>query len=376
MLELDSCRTRLHRFFKVLESHRVDVAVLSNPRTVYYFTGHLREEDFPQLLVIAPGRRTTLVTDAPPASCVADDVAAYESYSIEWPVSLASVIDKAGAALDGVLAAIGGAVSSLGLEKERLNSVLFERITQRWPGANVENLTPAIGTLRRHKDPDEIELIRTCIKTVEAGYAAAREVVRPGLNELELFNAVHSAIARTAGYQIRVGGDFACGVRAIRGGGTPIDRPIEAGDLCILDIYPSYHGYHADLCRTFAASEPTDPQIKAWDIARDALKLAKENIRPGVKTREVWKLVRDFIDGFEFVRESFWHHLGHGIGLDPQEPPWIISAADHVFEEGNVIALEPGCYAPALGGGVRLESNYVVRASGLEDLSGFPYELR
>lgn len=375
MLNLDCCRSRLNRFKGELEARRVDVAILSNPRTVYYFTGHLREEEFPQLLVIWPDRRTLLVTDSPPGSCTADEVLAYESYSIDWPVSLAAVLARAASALESALAPIHDSVASLGLERERLNSVLFEQSTRRWPKAEIQDMTPVVNGLRRRKDTDEIRLIQRCVKAIEAGYAAARKVIRPGVNELEIFNAVHGEIVKCAGYQLKVSGDFACGVRAIRGGGTPIDRRIEAGELCVLDIYPSFDGYHGDLCRTFAASGPSELQVKAWEIARDSLLLAKQSIRPGVSASKVWKQVRDFIDGFDFVRESFWHHLGHGIGLDPQEAPWIIPGSDHVFEEGDVIALEPGCYALALQGGVRLESNYIVHQNGLEDLSEFPYDL-
>jgi Xaa-Pro aminopeptidase len=376
MLNLDCCRTRLNRFKAALEEQRVDVAILSNPRTVYYFTGHLREEEFPQLLLIHPDRRAILVTDSPPGSCASDEVRTYESYSIDWPVSLAAVLAKASLELESALAAIHGSVATVGIERERVNSVLFEKIARRWQEAEIRDLTPVVCELRRRKDADEISLIQKCVKAIEAGYAAARRVIRPGINELEIFNAVHAEIVKSAGYQLKVGGDFACGVRAIRGGGTPINRQIEAGDLCILDIYPSFQGYHGDLCRTFSASEPTDLQHKAWKIAWDALLLAKQNIRPGVNACQVWKQVRHFIDGFDFVRESFWHHLGHGIGLDPQEAPWIIPGSDHVFKEGDVIALEPGCYAPALQGGIRLESNYVVREDGLEDLSEFPYGLK
>jgi Xaa-Pro aminopeptidase len=375
MLNVECCRTRLNRFKVALEARRVDVAILSNPRTVYYLTGHLREEEFPQLLVILPNRRTILITDSPPVSSAADEVSTYESYSIDWPVSFAGILSRAAAALESSLAPLHGLVASLGIERERLNSVLFELITRRWQTAEIRDMTPVICELRRRKDDDEIKLIQKCVKAIEAGYVAARQVLRPGTNELEVFNAVHGEIVKAAGCQLKVSGDYACGVRAIRGGDTPIDREIEAGDLCILDIYPSLYGYHGDLCRTFAASEPTDLQFQAWEIASDALVLAKQNIRPGVRASEVWSHVRDFIDGFEFVRESFWHHLGHGIGLDPQEAPWIIPGTDHVFEEGDVIALEPGCYAPALQGGVRLESNYIVRGDGLEDLSEFPYDL-
>jgi len=375
MLSLDGCTVRLNRFKAVLETEGVDAAVLSNPRTIYYLSGHLREEESPQFLVVTPDRRTILVTDSAPSMCTADEVLTYESYSIDWPVSFAAVAARAGASLEQAIGKIKAPTVSVGIERERLNCVFFELLARRWPAAKIHNLTPGLCQARRRKDADEIELIKQCVEAIEAGYAAARRVIQPGITELELFNEVHGAIVKRARYQLKVNGDFACGVRAIRGGGTPVDRRIEAGDLCILDIYPSFHGYHADLCRTFVASKPTELQREAWEIARAALQQAERMIRPGVRASLVWKAIRDLVDRYDFVRESFWHHAGHGIGLDPQEPPWIIPGGDHVFDEGDVIALEPGCYATSLQGGVRLERNYIVGKNGLVNLSEFPLDL-
>ncbi len=75
------------------------------------------------------------------------------------------------------------------------------------------------------------------------------------------------------------------------------------------------------------------------------------------------------------MRGSFWHPAGHGLGLDPQEPPWIIPGSEHIFEVGDGIAVEPGCYSEVLQGGVRLERDYVVHEDGLENLSNFPLDL-
>ena len=76
-----------------------------------------------------------------------------------------------------------------------------------------------------------------------------------------------------------------------------------------------------------------------------------------------------------FAENSFWHHLGHGIGHRGHEAPRIIPGTDDIFEEGDVITLEPGVYAQSLQGGIRIEDNYVVRAHGLENLFAYPHDL-
>jgi Xaa-Pro dipeptidase len=374
VLTLEGCRSRLARFREELEKQGIDLAVLSNYRNVYYFSGHLREVELPQFLVVGPMGRAVLITDTRPTQSAADEVISYEAYSIDWPISFRGISQKAAQALKDVLTTAGAPVSRLGLERDRLSALSTEVIAGCFPTAEQVDVGLVVYKLRKRKDPDEIRLVADCVKTIEAGYAIARQTIRPGATELDVFKEVHGEIVRHAGYNLKFDADFACGVRAIKGGGTPLRHEILPGDLYIIDIYPSLHGYHGDLCRTFAASPPTDLQTTAWEIARNALQLAEEVIRPGVRARDVWKRLRDYIDSFEF-RGSFWHHAGHGLGLDPQEPPWIIPGTDHVFEVGDVIAVEPACYAEVLQGGVRLERNYVVREDGLENLSQFPLEL-
>jgi Xaa-Pro aminopeptidase len=375
MLTTDGCQRRLTRLRRELGRQGIDLAVLSDYRTVYYFSGHLREVELPQLFVIGPKGRTVLITDAQPTQCSADEVFAYEAYSIDWPVSFSAITLKAAQTLREVLKGITMPVRRIGLEKDRLSALFGELITACFPDAEQVETGPITDSLRRCKDLDEVGLIADCVKAIEAGYSVARSAIRPGATELDVFKEIHGEIVRQAGYNLKFEADFACGIRAIKEGGSPLRREIVSGDLYIIDIYPSFQGYHGDLCRTFAVSEPTGLQLKAWEIVRNALSLGEELIRPGVRARDVYTRLSGYINSFEFVRGSFWHHAGHGLGLEPQEPPWIIPGSEHIFEAGDVIAIEPACYSEALHGGVRLERDYIVRDDFLEPLSCFPLDL-
>jgi len=376
MLKPEHCRNRLKRLVEAAFRHKIDLIILSDYRHVYYLTGHLRETDLPQILLVEAGAgKNHLITDIQPQQDCGVEVVVYESYSVQWPVSFSAITEKAAQALDDVLTGIALPVKRAAVEKSRLNLSFAEVIARHFPSAEQVDATGVLAGLRRAKDADEIELIRECIASIEAGYGVARRVIRPGATELDVFKEVHGEIVRHAGYNLKFEGDFACGIRAIKESGSPLPIAIRPGDLHILDIYPSFHGYHGDLCRTFAASQPTNLQLKAWEVVRGALELAERLVRPGVRTRDVWRQLRDYIDTFECARGSFWHHAGHGIGLESQEAPWIIPGSDHVFNLNDVIAIEPACYSQALQGGVRLEHDYVVRENGLETLSTFPLEL-
>ena len=147
---------------------------------------------------------------------------------------------------------------------------------------------------------------------------------------------------------------------------------IQQGDLYILDLFLAPALYAGDVCRTFAGGEPAELQFRAWELVREATLIGEKAIRPGVRARDVYAHVKEFLDSHELTEKSFWHHAGHGIGHNGHEAPRIIPGTDDIFEMGDVFTLEPGVYSTALQGGIRLEDNYVVREDGLENLFDYP----
>jgi Xaa-Pro aminopeptidase len=292
-------------------------------------------------------------------------VRTYTGYTIEKVFGRESGHDEAVAIASELIG--GGAV---GIEAEWISGGLLARIT-----GETHNLTPALLEMRRRKLPDEIESMRVTTRLAEAGYAAIRKQIEPGMTEVDAYLVIHRAIVESAGTSVDLNGDFACGVRAIGGGGPPTRRVIQKGDLCIYDLFPSFEGYMCDLCRTFVAGEPSDQQREVWAHVLDAHDVAKRCIRPGASTRTAYEEIRDFLHRHRGTEGSFTHHAGHGVGMDGWEQPWLNAGSDQVFVEGEVIACEPGLYSEALQGGIRLEHNYLVTNDGPVALDSFPMEL-
>ena len=233
------------------------------------------------------------------------------------------------------------------------------------------DVEPGLYKLRRRKDADELARIKKAIAGTEQMYARAREIIRPGLTEIEMFNELQAAAVREFGEMLTgTGNDYQCGSR---GGPPRNNRPAEAGELYILDLGPAFRGYFADNCRTIAVTEASDAQLEAWSHVMRVFEHVEASVKPGKSARELFNEAQEILD--KAPVGVFNHHLGHGIGLFPHEAPHLNPNWDDTFEEGDVFTAEPGLYAPELKVGMRIENNYVVKSDGVERLTMFTMEL-
>ena len=225
--------------------------------------------------------------------------------------------------------------------------------------------------MRRRKDPDELARLRKAIAGTAAMHARAREIIEPGINELDVFNELQAAAVREYGEMLTgTGNDYASGEH----GGPPRDRKIEAGELYILDLGPAFRGYFADNTRvTAVGGKPTDEQYQAWQHILPVFEMIERTVKPGKSCRELFQEAYDWLN--QAQPWKFEHHLGHGIGLFPHEAPHLNPCWNDTFQAGEVFAVEPGLYGEPLRAGIRLENNYLVTETGVELLTPFPIEL-
>jgi Xaa-Pro aminopeptidase len=257
-------------------------------------------------------------------------------------------------------------VHRLGVEYSSCSPELATRIA----GVLVD-IEPELYEMRRRKDRDELVRLRKAIAGTAAMHRRAREIIAPGVNELEVFNELQAAaVAEYGEVMTGTGNDYACGER----GGPPRDRKIEAGELYILDLGPAFRGYFADNTRvTAVGGKPTDEQHQAWEHIVPVFDMVERSVKPGASCRELFREAHEWLN--QPKRWEFEHHLGHGIGLYPHEAPHLNPCWDDTFQAGEVFAVEPGLYSDSLRAGIRLENNYLVTETGVELLTPFPLEL-
>ena len=363
-IDVAACRGRQQRLTEAMQQHGCELAVVTQHANVQWLAGpHFPWTFSPAAALTADGKLTLVAPQTPPDSCAADEIMTYEA---KWHSTMRN--DQRQASSEALLAAIGDNVKAgrVGVEYSSFGPHLANAFS-----GELIDVEPHLYYLRRRKDPDELARIKKAIAGTERMYARAREIIRPGVTEIEVFNELQAAAVREFGEMMTgTGNDYRCGER----GGPPRDnRPAEAGELYILDLGPAFRGYFADNCRTIAVSDVSDPQRQAWEQIMKVFEHIDAVVKPGKSARELFEEVQAILD--ESPVGVFPHHLGHGIGLFPHEAPHLNPNWDDVFEVGDVFTAEPGLYAPELRAGMRLENNYLVTDNGIELLTDFTLEL-
>ena len=355
MLTADGCRARRVRLWGELRD-RIDVPalVLADPIHLRYLANFHVDPfslgaDFGGVLVIRPDGHATLYHDRRlPESVQAAHVDRREV--IPW--------------YDGQSAGTGPRRLALRPAVEQNGGRLHDSLGDPLGRA----VTEVLGDLRRPKDPDEVEVLRACMRATEAGHAWARSHLRAGMTELDAYEGVFAACSTAAGRPVVVYGDFAVSPGSARRGGPPTGRVLRDGDTFILDYSVVLFGYRSDFTNTLVVGgKPSAEQRRLFDACVAAMAAGEGQLRAGATCQSVYDAVRGSLGGAGLA-DHFPHHAGHGLGLSHPEAPFIVRDSSETLVAGDVVTLEPGVYVDGVGG-IRIEHNYFVTADGFERLS-------
>ncbi|MEM9281224.1 MAG: Xaa-Pro peptidase family protein [Verrucomicrobiota bacterium] len=359
LLEPEKCRHRQERLCHYLESHELDGAVFFDRHYIHGLTGHWHDQPLtPVALLVTQNRNATLVTHQESIDSYAiDEVISY------IPNHLFTLKPNLSACVAEVLNPALRKLRRIGTEQQ-VPAALIE-------GPVCSDISEDYQYIRRHKDDDEVAILEFSIACAGRAYLDALQMLEPGVTEVEIMAAMLEEATFAVGeFLSGWGQDFKCGAP----GGFASRRPVEDGELFCLDIGVGVRGYRSDLCRTFAVNgSPSEAQLAAHSHIVEVMKRGESMLRPGQSCREMFDAVHRELEGWQGY--SFFHHAGHGIGLDAHEVPRINPAWDDTFEVGDVVAFEPGLYGNELKGGIRLENNYLITEDGFRQLSHFPLDL-
>ncbi|WP_113701888.1 M24 family metallopeptidase [Nonomuraea lactucae] len=337
---------RRARLAQALPAHEVEAVLVTSAVNVRYLTG--LESSNAAVLVRADGS-ALLATD--------------NRY-----IDKTRGLDVAAVEASDVAAAL--AAPGMGIEATHMSVATFNRL-----GADLVPLPPLVERLRTVKDPEELDLLRTaCAIGDEAFAAVCREGgIRPGTTERRIARLVEARM-------IDLGADgpaFESIVAAGENGAiphhTPDERPLRAGDLVTLDFGALYQGYHSDMTRTVCLGEPAAWQREIYDLVAAAQRAGRQALAPGAGAKEVDAAARSVIEAAGHGGH-FRHGLGHGVGLEIHEDPFLGPSRTGKLEDRVPITVEPGIYLPGQGG-VRIEDTLVTREGEPELLTKTTKEL-
>jgi Xaa-Pro dipeptidase len=367
MLTLDGCRRRQERFRALLTREGIDAAAVTDPRDVYYLTGFLQASVPPHPLLLwidaADEQRSWLVASSSGEAAVAGERLTYEPHLL---FTLHPDLERRLA--ETVIRRLAGnpAPKRLGWQAESLTRQLASGIESAVHPDEWTAIDEPLARLRKRKDPDEVETMRRAIRASLAAYDAARAMIAPGVTELAVLQAAHTAATLAAGERIFHDGDY----QASQLGGFARDRPVRAGELYIIDAWSIVAGYWSDLCRTFPVSEPSPLQREVQAHIAGILGEVPSRLAPGSRGTELWAWIDRRLRDHPHLREiGLTHHAGHGVGLRGHEAPDLNRDREGLMEPGDVVSVEPGAYTPELNAGVRLENTFLITETGAELLS-------
>jgi Xaa-Pro aminopeptidase len=238
--------------------------------------------------------------------------------------------------------------------------------------AELVDASPAIGAVRRIKQPEEVDRLRAAASAADEAMLAITAERLSGRSEKEvsarIFELLLAAGHDTAAFAIVGSGPNSASPHHDAG-----ERVIESGDAVVLDIGGVRDGYCSDTTRTAFVGEAPPDFAAMYEVLRMAQAAACASVAPGVPAHDVDRAARRIIDEAGYG-DAYMHRTGHGIGMETHEEPYIVESNDEPLVAGNAFSIEPGIYI-ADQWGARIEDIVVCTDAGGERLNTTSTEL-
>ena len=212
------------------------------------------------------------------------------------------------------------------------------------------------------KTEKEIEAIRRAGEIGDLGFKTIFECIEEGKTEYELVAEAEYVMRKAGSEGIPFDTIVASGENSAYPHAKTTNKKVQDGDIIIVDIGARFNGYCSDMTRTFIFGKPGKEKAKLINLVNDAQQYGLDNIKAGVKCCDIDKIVREFfINKNKEWGARFLHSLGHGVGIDIHENPYLSPLSQDVLEENMVVTVEPGLYIPDQGlGGARTEDQIMI----------------
>ena len=348
----DKATFRARRDRAAARARELDLcALLVSPGSdLGYLTGHhIRESERLTCLVLAADGAGTLVVpelEAPRAAAAAPGLTLLTWGETTDPARVvAKLVPRAGTV----------AVA------ERMWATFLMRLEAALPRRHFVGAGAVTAPLRAVKDEREVDALRSVAASADRAYARLRESELAGRTEREVAAEISSLLLEEghdeAGFAI-----VGSGPNGASPHHEPGERRVARGDAIVLDFGGTRERYCSDITRTVHVGPPDAEVVRVHDVVRRAQEVAYRAAREGASASSVDSAARHVIEEAGYG-ERFIHRLGHGIGLDGHEDPYLVKGNGEQLVPGMAFSIEPGIYLPGRFG-VRIEDIAVIDDSG------------
>ena len=251
----------------------------------------------------------------------------------------------------------------IGIE-ERTTFVFSDGIAKSAPQASITSATAVTAGCRMIKTQHELDLMRLANQVTLEAYEAVYKSLHAGMSQYDFANLIEAAYSKLG---FRGEASVNTGEASALPHGSAKPQIIREGTIVLIDDGCSVEGYQSDISRTFVLGKPTDKMRKVFDIVHRAQSAARQQARPGVEAQSVDAAARKVIAdaGYGPDYKYFTHRVGHGIGMDGHEWPYLVRGDTIALRPGMAFSDEPGIYIRGEFG-VRLEDDMYITENGAE----------
>jgi Xaa-Pro dipeptidase len=359
----DERRARVERARRLMAEHTIDALFLTGGTSLVYFSGiqwGLSERLFALVIpakgdpfVVCPAfeeDRAREQFSAGPFTGKAD-VRVWEEHENPYARVAQGLKDR------------GLSAGRIGAE-ETVRFMFADGVAQNAPALKVVSGTPVTAGCRMVKDAHELALMRHASKVTLKAYEAAWQALKPGMTQRD-FGGLIAAAHQKLGYSGYASVQTAEYSALPHGSITP--QVIKEGDIILIDGGCTVEGYQSDISRTFLLGKATDKMKRVFEIEHRAQTAALKAAKPGVPCEAVDAAARTVIveAGYGPDYKYFTHRVGHGMGMDGHEWPYLVKGNTLPMQPGMTFSDEPGIYIKGEFG-VRLEDDMVITEDGAE----------
>jgi Xaa-Pro dipeptidase len=372
--------TKLDRVRALMAEEELDALVVRAPDDVLYLTNFWGMKGYDACVFPREGEPVLITIEASEEDAARtawpEDVRLIRGYDPEDPRPvLARTLDAAvAAAREYERVAL-----ELSLGTQASDRMVGEptTFTAAWFDAFPEaaDATPLLVRARSRKTAQEVERLRLANEIAAAAMEHVRERLHPGMTEAQAAAAwqgfVHGKGTGWLG-KVELALPFSLvwagpGIKTFTATGH---LPVLEGEPVLFEIWVCADGYWADHTKNLVLARLRDDYAELEAALMAVYESALHFIRPGASMAELDRIIREQLHDAGYAGQPT-HPICHGVGARAHEPPYPHQAGGGEFEEGMVLAVEPGAYW-AGGGGLRVEDNFLVTSSGVEKLSSFP----